>query len=198
MEGSENKIFPINRFGVEVISMGFFLPQGEAVVWRGPMLDKVVTQFIGDVVWGDLDYLIADLPPGTGDVQLSLCQKMSITGAVVVSTPQDVALNIAQKAIAMFNKLNCKVLGVIENMSWHKCEKCGNIQHIFGHGGAKKMSENFNVPFLGEIPLSLKLCQSSDKGVPIVIDDPESSESKSIMEIVGKLASTISVFNKSI
>src|SRR3989338_5833408 len=132
----EGRILPVERYGVKVISMGFFIAQNEAVIWRGPMLHKMVQDFLGVVEWGELDYLLVDLPPGTGDIQLSLCQTIPLSGAVVVSTPQDVAWNVAQKAIVMFDKLNTPILGVIENMSHHVCKNCGTKDEIFGAGGA--------------------------------------------------------------
>lgn len=133
-----NRVVPPEEAGVKIISMGFFLKEGEAVVWRGPMLHKTIQQFLGDVEWGELDYLIVDLPPGTGDVQLSICQTIPLTGAAIVSTPQDVALKVAEKAIVMFNKLNTPILGMIENMSGFVCGHCGQRNDIFGSGGARE------------------------------------------------------------
>src|SRR3989338_2534771 len=132
------RIVPVEKYGIKVISMGFFIPVNEAVIWRGPMLHKMVNDFLNLVDWGELDYLIVDLPPGTGDIQLSLCQTIPLTGAVIVSTPQDVAWNVAQKAIAMFDKLNAPILGIVENMSYYACGHCGTREEIFGSGGAKK------------------------------------------------------------
>jgi len=153
VSGPNQEMIPITQYGLKIISMGFFLPQEKAVIWRGPMLDKMMTQFLGGVQWGALDYLIIDLPPGTGDIQLSLCQKVSLTGAVIVSTPQDVALNVAEKAIAMFNQLNTPVLGMVENMSHYICSHCGHRDEVFGAGGAREVSDRRQLPFLGEIPL---------------------------------------------
>ncbi|MFB3068239.1 MAG: Mrp/NBP35 family ATP-binding protein, partial [Acidobacteriota bacterium] len=132
VSGPNQQIMPITQYDLKIISMGFFLPQEKAVIWRGPMLDKMITQFLGGVQWGVLDYLIIDLPPGTGDIQLSLCQKVPLTGAVIVSTPQDVALNVAEKAISMFDQLNTPVLGIVENMSHYICSHCGHRDEVFG------------------------------------------------------------------
>ena len=192
-----NRILPIRQYGVGVISMGFFLPQDKAVIWRGPMLDKMIGQFLGGVQWGALDYLVIDLPPGTGDVQLSLCQKISLTGAVVVSTPQDVALNVAQKAIIMFNQLNCPVLGMVENMSYYVCSCCGTREAIFGAGGAQRVSEQLELPLLGDIPLSTDIRVQSDRGRPIVLEAPDSLAARSFVSVAENLAAQISIRNMS-
>ncbi|MCY7304132.1 MAG: Mrp/NBP35 family ATP-binding protein [Thermoleophilia bacterium] len=133
--------------------MGFFVPKGEATIWRGPMLSKVIDKFLGGVEWGELDYLLVDLPPGTGDIQLSLCQRIPLTGAAVVSTPQDLAFNVAEKAVFMFNKLRTPVVGLVENMSGFECRHCGQREEIFGSGGARRFAAASGIPFLGEIPL---------------------------------------------
>lgn len=166
----EGKLEPPVEHGVKIISMGYFLPKDEAVIWRGPMLHKTVQQFLGDVRWGNLDYLVIDMPPGTGDIQLSLCQTASLSGAVIVSTPQDLALTVASKAIAMFQKLNVPILGVVENMSYHVCSQCGHREEIFGHGGARAAAERLGFPFLGEIPLDLRIRTESDHGLPVALD----------------------------
>ena len=166
----QGKIEPPIEHGVKIISMGYFLPKDEAVIWRGPMLHKTVQQFLGDVRWGSLDYLVIDLPPGTGDIQLSLCQTASLTGAVIVSTPQDLALTVASKAIAMFQKLNVPILGIVENMSYHVCSQCGHREDIFGHGGARAAAERLGFAFLGEIPLDLRIRTESDRGQPVALD----------------------------
>ena len=189
----QNRITPIERDGLKVISMGFFMKPEEAVIWRGPMLHKTVQQFLGGVLWGDLDYLIIDLPPGTGDVQLSLCQLIPITGAVIVSTPQDVALNVAQKAIAMFKKLNAPILGVIENMSYYTCSHCGKRDDIFGSGGAKKIAERLGIPFLGEIPLATPIRVASDAGQPLVASQPDSPAAKALIAAAERLAAQVSI-----
>src|SRR5215472_3281886 len=167
----EGKILPPLEHGVKIISMGYFLPKDDAVIWRGPMLHKTVQQFLGDVLWGELDYLVIDLPPGTGDIQLSLCQTAALTGAVIVSTPQDLALTVASKAIAMFRKLNVPILGIVENMSYYLCSECGHREHIFGHGGAREAAEKLGYAFLGEIPLDTRIRTRSDRGQPVALDD---------------------------
>ncbi len=167
----EGKIAPPVAYGIKIMSMAYFLPKEEAVIWRGPMLHKVIHQFLGDVKWGELDYLVIDMPPGTGDVQLSLGQTIPLTGAVIVSTPQDMALEVASKAIAMFKKLNVPLLGVIENMSYYVCPHCGKREDIFGHGGARAAAEAMHLPFLGEIPLDVNIRTSSDQGQPAALQD---------------------------
>jgi len=171
------EIIPLKNHGVTFISMGLMLKEDEAVVWRGPMLMGALQQLLGQVRWGELDVLIVDLPPGTGDVQLSLSQKTEVTGAIIVSTPQDVALLDARKAINMFQKTGIKVLGLIENMSTYICPNCGHEDHIFGHGGAKKDAERMHIPFLGEIPLDISVRLSSDGGTPIALGDGPISDS---------------------
>jgi len=190
----EGKIEPPVEYGIKIMSMAFFLPKDEAVIWRGPMLHKTIQQFLGDVRWGELDYLLMDLPPGTGDIQLSLSQTIPLTGAVIVSTPQDLALTVASKAIAMFQKLNVPILGVIENMSYYLCPKCGHREEIFGHGGARQAAQKLNFPFLGEIPLDLSIREKSDSGKPVALDD-STIYGKAFREVAGALAAQISVGN---
>ena len=165
------KIIPLKAFGVTVMSIGFMLDPSKAVVWRGPMLQGALQQMLGQVMWGELDVLLVDLPPGTGDVQLTLCQKTDLTGAIIVSTPQDVALIDATKAIDMFKTLNVPILGLVENMSTYLCPNCGHEEHIFGHGGVKSEAFKMGLPFLGEIPLDLKVRLSGDSGIPIASVD---------------------------
>ena len=160
-------IIPLEAHGVTVMSIGFMLKEDEAVVWRGPMLMGALQQLLGQVAWGKLDVLVVDLPPGTGDVQLTLCQRTHLTGAIVVSTPQDVALLDARKAIDMFNKLHTPVLGLIENMSAYICPNCGHEAHLFGHGGVRAEAEKLGLPFLGELPLSIDVRMAGDAGTPI-------------------------------
>ena len=186
-------IVPVTQHGLKVISMGFFMKPDEAVIWRGPMLHKTMEQFLGNVEWGELDYLIVDLPPGTGDVQLSLCQIIPITGAVIVSTPQDVALNVAQKAIAMFKKLNAPILGIIENMSAYVCPHCGKQEDIFGSGGARKTAERLSLPFLGEIPLATRIRATADAGTPIVLTEPGSPEASAFIAVAERLTAQVSL-----
>ena len=189
----QNRISPVEQDGLKVVSMGFFMKPDEAVIWRGPMLHKTVQQFLGGVVWGELDYLLVDLPPGTGDVQLSLCQSIPITGAVIVSTPQDVALNVAQKAMVMFKKLNAPLLGIIENMSAYVCPHCHTREDIFGAGGARRIAEQFGIPFLGEIPLSMPIRVASDAGKPMVLAMPDSPAAQAFMAAAQQLAAQVSI-----
>jgi ATP-binding protein involved in chromosome partitioning len=160
----ENKIQPVQIHGIPVMSMGFLIPEGEAVVWRGPMLHGAITQFLRDTLWGPLDYLVIDMPPGTGDVALTLSQLLPLSGAVIVCTPQDVALLDAVKAIAMFQKVEIPVLGMIENMSGFVCPECGKRYDIFGSGGAKRRAEEMNVPFLGDVPITMQYRELGDSG----------------------------------
>ncbi|MCG3175708.1 MAG: Iron-sulfur cluster carrier protein [Candidatus Omnitrophica bacterium] len=192
-----HRIFPVERHGIKIISMGFFVPQNDAVIWRGPMLHKMVQDFLGVVDWGELDYLIVDLPPGTGDIQLSLCQSIPVTGAVIVSTPQDVAWQVAQKAIVMFDKLQAPVLGIIENMSRHVCSKCSHEEAIFGEGGARRAAAQLGIPMLGEVPLVTRLRAASDAGVPLVLSDPAHPAAQALRGAARALAAGVSVRNLS-
>lgn len=187
----ENRILPVVRYGLKVISMAFFVPANDAVIWRGPMLHKMVQDFLGVVDWGELDYLIVDLPPGTGDIQLSLCQTIPLTGAVIVSTPQDVAWNVAQKAIVMFDKLNTPVLGILENMSYYACPHCGERDDLFGSGGAKNAAQRLAIPFLGEIPLVSSMRRSADQGDPLMHSDPHNPTSVAIARIAANLVGEV-------
>ncbi|WP_417258172.1 Mrp/NBP35 family ATP-binding protein [Celeribacter sp.] len=164
-------IEPLHAHGVTMISIGLMIQDGEAVVWRGPMLMGAMQQMLGQVAWGELDVLLIDMPPGTGDVQLTLCQKTELTGALVVSTPQDVALIDARRGISMFEKLKVPVLGLIENMSTYVCPKCGHEEHLFGHGGVKEEAEKMGAPFLAQLPLALDTRVAGDEGVPIAATD---------------------------
>ena len=158
----DKRIQPADKDGLKVMSMGFLVPEDEAVVWRGPMLHGAITQFLRDTAWGQLDYLIIDMPPGTGDIALTLSQLLPLTGAVVVCTPQQVALLDAVKAIAMFQKVNIPVLGVVENMSGFVCEDCGKTYDLFGKGGAREKAEQLSVPFLGEVPINVGIREKGD------------------------------------
>ncbi|HKD38401.1 MAG TPA: Mrp/NBP35 family ATP-binding protein [Pirellulales bacterium] len=172
-EVNEGRIQPIVVDGLRVMSMGFLMPPGEAVIWRGPMLHGAITQFLRDTAWGDLDYLVIDMPPGTGDIALTLSQLLPLTGAVVVCTPQDVALLDAVKAIAMFRKVNIPVLGMVENMSYFLCPTCNTRYDIFGSGGAKKKAADLDIPFLGEVPINISIRVQGDEGQTMRnFDDP--------------------------
>ena len=189
------KVLPLEVHGVRIMSMGFFLPKEDAVIWRGPMLHKMVQEFLGRVEWGELDYLVIDLPPGTGDIQLSLCQTIPLTGAVIVSTPQDVALEVASKAILMFKKLKVPILGIVENMSYHVCSHCGEREDIFGHGGARAASTQAEIPFLGEIPLHTAIRVNGDAGQPVALGDGGSPGARAFREVAESLAARVSVVN---
>lgn len=189
-EVAGDKIVPPVEYGIRIISMAYFLPPDEAVIWRGPMLHKAIHQFLGDVRWGELDYLVIDLPPGTGDIQLSLSQTIPLTGAVIVSTPQDVALSVASKAIAMFRKLNVPILGVVENMSHYVCPHCGERDDIFGHGGARAAAERMQLPFLGEIPLDANIRKTGDRGKPVALDE-ETAGGKAFQQVARSVAAQV-------
>ncbi len=184
---SGDKMYPVEAFGLKVFSVGFFVKEGEPLIWRGPMLHGVMQQFLRDVDWGELDYLLVDLPPGTGDVQLSLTQMVSLAGGIIVSTPQLVAWSDAAKAVAMFNRMEVPIIGFIENMSTFHCPKCGKGSDIFGHGGVAKAAEQYDVPFLGEIPIDVRIRQAGDAGKPFVIAHPDSHEAQAFMSIAGLL-----------
>jgi ATP-binding protein involved in chromosome partitioning len=186
-------LVPVPVHGIRLMSMAFFLKDDEPVVWRGPMLHGAMKQFLGDVLWGRLDYLFIDLPPGTGDVQLTLSQIIPLTGAVLVTTPQDVALLDVRKAAAMFRKVNVPILGVIENMSYFNCPHCGERVEIFSHGGGRKAAEAFGTTFLGEIPLDVRVRQGGDEGRPVVVHDPKSGPALIFRQIADQLAAIISV-----
>lgn len=189
------KIVPPVAHGVSVMSMGFFLQPDEPVVWRGPMLHNVIRQFLGDLDWGELDYLVIDLPPGTGDAQLTLSQLIPLTGVVIVTTPQDVALLDARKGLAMFQKVNAPVLGIVENMSYYQCPKCGNREDIFSHGGGEKAAVSLGVPFLGAIPLQLSIREAGDAGRPILAVAPGSAEGQAFQRMVEAVAQQVSIAN---
>ncbi len=183
-----NQIVPIERYGVRVMSLGFLMDVDQPVIWRGPMVMKAVEQFLQDVAWGPLDFLVIDLPPGTGDAQLTLTQKIHLSGAVIVTTPQDVSLIDARKGLAMFQKVNVPVLGIVENMSYYVCPSCGHREEIFKHGGGRRTAEDLQVPFLGEIPLDPKVVAGGDSGRPIVAADPRSAVSEAYLRIAEGIA----------
>jgi ATP-binding protein involved in chromosome partitioning len=186
---------PLEAFGVKVISIGFFVDPDQAMIWRGPMLHGALVQLLRDVKWGDLDYLILDLPPGTGDIQLTIAQQVSVSGAVVVTTPQDVALADAIKAKTMFDKVNIPVLGFVENMSGFVCPHCGQETDIFSKGGAEAASHKLNVPFLGRVPINLKIREGSDDGKPVVAADPALPESQALTRIAQNIADRVALAN---
>ena len=182
-----NQIVPIERHGVRVMSLGFLMDVDQPVIWRGPMVMKAVEQFLQDVAWGPLDVLVIDLPPGTGDAHLTLTQKIQLSGAVIVTTPQDVSLIDARKGLAMFQKVNVPVLGIVENMSYYVCRKCGHREEIFKHGGGERTARDLKVPFLGEIPLDPAVVAGGDAGTPIVAADPKSPVSQAYRKIAEEI-----------
>jgi ATP-binding protein involved in chromosome partitioning len=191
IDESDEKIVPMERHGIKTMSLGLITDPDTPVIWRGPMVMKAIDQFLTDVKWGTLDFLIIDLPPGTGDAQLTLTQKAGLTGAVVVTTPQDVALIDARKGLAMFRKVNVPVLGIVENMSYFICRHCGEREEIFGHGGGKKTAEMLGVPFLGEVPLDPKVVVGGDTGEPIVVGDPTSPAALALKEVARLVAEQV-------
>lgn len=188
-------IEPMEAFGIKVMSIGFLVEPDQALIWRGPMLHGAITQLVRDVNWGELDYLVLDLPPGTGDVALSISQSVRAAGAVLVTTPQDVALADVVRAKQMFDKVQIPVLGIVENMSTFVCPHCHKETEIFHHGGGKKAAEAFGIAFLGEIPLELRVREGGDKGVPVVFGHPESSEAEAFTAMAKNIAGRVSTVN---
>ena len=184
-------ILPMEKYGLECMSIGFMVEEGTATIWRGPMATNALRQMLSGVLWGDLDVLVVDLPPGTGDVHLTMVQQVPITGAVIVSTPQDIALVDARKGMAMFAKVGVPVFGVIENMSYFTCPHCGERSEIFSHGGARRWAEEHGTPFLGEIPLHMAIRETSDAGEPIVVSRADSPEARALMAIASAVAGKI-------
>jgi len=178
---------PMENYGVKVMSMGFLVPEDTPMIWRGPMVMGALEQMLRDVAWGELDVMVIDLPPGTGDAQLTISQRVPVTGAVIVSTPQDIALLDARKGLNMFRKVDVPVLGIIENMSYHVCSNCGHVEHIFSHGGAKKEAERLGTEFLGELPLHIQIRETSDAGRPIVVSHPESEHANAYRRIADRI-----------
>ena len=187
------KIAPVLAYGVPVMSIGFFLDPEQAVIWRGPMLGKALHQLMADVHWGDLDYLVVDMPPGTGDVQITFSQQLKVSGALLVATPQQVALADVVRAKSMFDKVNIPIVGIVENMSYFICDGCGKQHDIFSRGGAERAAERFKIPYLGDIPITPALREGGDKGVPILIQEPNSIVSKRFLEIAARLAGQLSI-----
>jgi ATP-binding protein involved in chromosome partitioning len=193
---SSDGLRPVERFGVQVVSIGFLLPKGTPVVWRGPMIGSAVRQLLHDVPWDDLDYLIIDLPPGTSDASMSMAQDAPIAGAVIVSTPQDVSVEDAMKAVAMFEKLGVPVFGLIENMSYFIAPDTGKRYDIFGHGGAQNAADELGIDFLGEVPIEPAVRESGDQGVPVVVGHPDSDTAKALTRVAMNVAARISVLQR--
>lgn len=191
IDEQDEKIVPMERHGVKTMSLGLITDPDTPVIWRGPMVMKAIDQFLTDVKWGKLDFMIIDLPPGTGDAQLTLTQKAGLTGAVVVTTPQDVALIDARKGLAMFRKVNVPVLGIVENMSYYLCRHCGEREEIFGHGGGKKTAGMLGVPFLGEVPIDPKVVIGGDTGEPIVAAEPDSPAALAFKELARQVVEQV-------
>jgi len=188
-----NKLQPIEKFGIKAMSMGFLVAEDTPMIWRGPMVQSALTQMLNDVAWAPLDVLVIDMPPGTGDAQLTIAQRVPLKGAVIVSTPQDIALIDARKGLAMFRKTEVPVLGIVENMSVFVCPQCGHESHIFGHGGARDTAMALGAPFLGEIPLVPSIRETSDAGTPIVALKPESAEARAFLALASEVAQRIAL-----
>lgn len=191
--GEDKRMRPVLRYGLQSMSMGYLVEAGSPMVWRGPMVSRALQQLLEETAWVNLDYLIVDMPPGTGDIALTLAQKIPVCGAVVVTTPQDIALLDAKKALVMFQKLGISVLGVIENMSIHICSKCGNKEAIFGFDGGRQMSIQYDVPLLGQLPLDIRIREQTDSGRPSVAADPNSDIAKMYREIARHLMAKLSL-----
>jgi ATP-binding protein involved in chromosome partitioning len=184
-------LLPMRAHGVQAMSIGFLIDQDQPMVWRGPMVTGALEQLLRQTKWDDLDYLVVDMPPGTGDIQLTLAQKVPVTGAVIVTTPQDIALIDARKGLKMFEKVNIPILGIVENMAIHVCSKCGHAEHIFGEGGGQHMARDYNVPLLGSLPLDIRIREQADSGNPTVVSDPDSRAAQIYREIARKVAASI-------
>jgi ATP-binding protein involved in chromosome partitioning len=193
LESDGDKIRPAERYGIQVVSIGFMTKDEAPVIWRGPMLHTAIRQFFHDVAWRDLDYLIIDMPPGTGDVALSLAQTVPVAGAIVVTTPQQVSLADSRRAVRMYEKLNIETLGVIENMSYYECPSCHHEANIFGHGGGESMAEQMGVPFLGRLPIYEPIRVGSDVGIPLVIAEPESGAAQAFIKVASQMAAQVSM-----
>ncbi|MBD3866543.1 MAG: Mrp/NBP35 family ATP-binding protein [Acidobacteria bacterium] len=191
VDGARQKLLPFERYGIRFMSLGFMVERNSPVIWRGPMVMKALEQLMRDVDWGDLDILVLDMPPGTGDAQLTVSQKVSLAGAVIVTTPQDVALADAVRGVAMFQKVEVPILGIIENMSFFCCPGCGTRTEIFGHGGGKSESERQSVPFLGEIPLDSAIRDGGDAGRPVIVADPDGANAGEFQSIAAKILDSL-------
>ena len=182
---------PLAAYGVKVMSIGFLIDEEQPMVWRGPMVTQALNQLLFDCEWGELDYLVVDMPPGTGDIQLTLAQRVPVSGAVIVTTPQDIALLDARKGLKMFQKVDVPVLGIVENMSTHVCSKCGHEEHIFGAGGGRRMAEQYGVEVLAELPLDMRIREDADGGKPTVVTDPEGTLGRAYIDMARRVASRL-------
>ena len=187
---------PMTSYHLQSMSIGYLIDEETPMIWRGPMVTQALEQLLNDTNWSDLDYLVVDLPPGTGDTQLTLAQKVPVTGAIIVTTPQDIALLDARKGLKMFEKVEVPVLGIIENMSIHICSKCGHEEHIFGEGGGQRMADQYNVDFLGALPLDIRIREETDSGKPTVVAEPESRIAQIYREIARRVAAKLSLQSK--
>jgi ATP-binding protein involved in chromosome partitioning len=187
---------PLRAHGIEVMSIGFMIDPEQPMAWRGPMVTQALTQLLGDTAWGELDYLVVDMPPGTGDIQLTLAQRVPVAGAVIVTTPQDIALLDARKGLKMFEKVEVRVLGVVENMSVHVCGACGHVEHLFGSGGGARMAAQYGVALLGELPLDIRIREDADGGSPTVVAEPESGRALAYLRMARRTAARLATLNK--
>ena len=191
-DSPDNKsIEPMRAFGVEAMSIGLLVDQDTPMIWRGPMATSALMQLFNDTLWGDLDYLLIDLPPGTGDIQLTLAQKIPVAGAVIVTTPQDIATLDAKKALKMFEKVEVPVLGIVENMAVHTCSNCGHVEHLFGWGGGERMAAQYGVPLLGSLPLDIAIREQGDAGQPVVVAAPDSAVAQAYRQTARVMAATL-------
>ncbi|MGH8062797.1 MAG: iron-sulfur cluster carrier protein ApbC [Pseudoxanthomonas sp.] len=191
-DSPDNKsIEPMRAFGVEAMSIGFLVDADTPMIWRGPMATSALTQLFSDTLWDDLDYLLIDLPPGTGDIQLTLAQKIPVAGAIIVTTPQDIATLDAKKALAMFQKVNVHVLGIVENMALHVCSNCGHGEHLFGEGGGQRMAAQYGVPLLGSLPLDIAIREQGDAGQPVVVATPDSAVAQAYRQVARAMAAEL-------
>jgi ATP-binding protein involved in chromosome partitioning len=196
IEPDGKHMLPLRAHGVAVMSIGFMIDAEQPMVWRGPMVTQALTQLLGDTNWGALDYLVVDMPPGTGDIQLTLAQRVPVSGAVIVTTPQDIALLDARKGLKMFEKVEVRVLGVVENMSVHVCSRCGHVEHVFGSGGGARMAAQYGVPLLGELPLDMRIREDADGGSPTVVAEPGSPRAQKYMQMARRTAARLATLNK--
>ena len=190
------KLEPMTAYDLQAMSVGFLIDPETPMVWRGPMVTQALTQLLGDTNWQDLDYLVVDLPPGTGDIQLTLAQQVPVTGAIIVTTPQDIALLDARKGLKMFEKVEVRVLGVVENMSVHVCSNCGHSEHIFGSGGGARMAQQYGVQLLGELPLDIRIREEADGGLPTVVAEPGSARALAYLQMARRAAARLATLNK--